>query len=544
MKFYLAQINTIVGDLDGNLEKILREYKKAEEQLCDLIIFPEMTITGYPAEDLWKKISFVKEANKKILEILSITKDKKCAVLVGCPSVSINKAKKEVIYNSAFLIENGEVKQIINKKVLPNYGVFDEKRYFEASNTLSYVEFRGKMIAILICEDLWSPANLYLLQEQFFDFIITINSSPYSIGKAQARRQTIANIAKQIRKPFIYVNQVGGQDAIVFDGDSFVMNEEGQEVVALSGFEEFGKIFDSEKKYEALAPQNSDPLKSIYSACVLGLRDYVQKNGFSKVMLGLSGGIDSALVAVMAVDALGSENVGVYALPSKFNSKTSMDDALDLAQKLGLKLEVISIERTFNTMLETLRDQRVSDLAKENMQSRIRGNLLMAISNSNGALLLSTGNKSEMATGYATIYGDMCGAFNPLKDIYKTQVFALAKWRNQNIAMISRYKKDELIANNIINKAPSAELREGQKDSDSLPEYDILDKILFGLIEEEKSILELKNQGFDENIVKKVAKLMHLSEYKRKQAVIGPKISTMSFDKDRRYPITNKYHSF
>lgn len=564
MKLYLAQINPTVGDIAGNVQKILAQYKIAQEQGCDLAVFGEMAITGYPAQDLWQKKYFVQAANDAVLQILEQSRNSHCAILFGCPALTQNRAKKDVISNAAYFIEQGEIKKIIRKKTLPNYGVFDEKRYFEPENSLSFIEFRDQTLAILICEDIWDLKNIYLLKEQIFDNVIVINASPYSAHKHIYRTQMAKNFSATINKPLIYLNLVGGQDSIVLDGTSFVVNEKGEKVLQMKSFEEDAAIIEMEKGFvgacvhphEESENMQTPPLQENpeisarnYSACVLGLRDYVTKTGFSKVMLGMSGGVDSALVAVMAVDAFGPENVSLYALPTKYNSPESFTDAQTCANKISCNLQVISIESIFETMqysLETTlsncaQNQAAIALAKENIQSRIRGNVLMSLSNASGALVLSTGNKSELAVGYATIYGDMCGAFNPLKDAYKTQVYELVKWRNDNIPAISLYKKIDLIPQNIITKAPSAELRPNQKDSDSLPDYDILDKILFALIDEKKSPQDIILQGFDENLVKKVAKLLHNSEYKRHQAVIGPKISDMSFDKDRRYPIANKF---
>lgn len=577
-KIYLAQINTIVGDLEGNAKKILQEFRKAEAEDADLAIFCEMSVTGYPAEDLWLKKYFIDAANEKIKEILAATKGSRCAMVLGAPHSSLNRANKNIIHNAAFLLENGEVKKIMRKKTLPNYGVFDEKRYFEAESALSFFEFRNQTFAFLICEDIWDLKNLYLLQEQVFDCVISINSSPYSTNKNQYRNHIAQQFTASLKKPFIYLNQVGGQDSLVFDGGSFVLDENGKKVLELKKFAEDSATIDlnkgsvapdqklSAKNYEEnFVFSNNDATKNFlqkdeqfftktigiandYNACLLGLRDYIVKNNFSKVILGMSGGIDSALVATLAVDAIGAENVKLYALPSRFNSESSMNDAKECAKNLRVDLEVISIEKAFATMVSTLYDycgaaatSKAASLARENLQSRIRGNILMTISNTTGALLLSTGNKSELAVGYATIYGDMCGAFNPLKDLYKTHVYELVKWRNSNVSMISLCKSINLIPQSIVIKEPTAELRDNQKDSDSLPPYEILDKILFALIEENKSIAEIIKSGFDSEIVKKVAKLFYSSEYKRHQAVIGPKISNMSFDKDRRYPITNKF---
>lgn len=570
LKIQLAQINPTVGDLDGNCAKILREFQKADEAGCDLVVFPEMTICGYPCEDLWLKKYFIAAVKEKILEILSATKGSKCAILLGAPLVGFNNAKKEVVYNSALLLEDGEIAKIIHKKILPNYDVFDERRYFEPAHALSTVEFRGLTLAILICEDLWDAKNLYLLREQILDAVIVINASNYSTQKHQARQRIAENFAKSLGKPLLYVNQVGAQDSLVFDGLSFVLDAAGKNVLQMSGFCEDRAVVEITKITEevesgprnksgvtvceftpsachsapsdchpGLVPGSVDELGRDYSACVLGLRDYIQKNGFTKVLLGMSGGIDSALVATIAVDALGAENVALVALPSRYNSETSMDDAQNCAKNLSVNLEITSIEMTFSAMLMSL--DEISDVARENLQSRIRGNILMTQSNSSGALLLSTGNKSELACGYATLYGDMCGAFNPIKDLYKTRVYELAKWRNENAPGISSCTQKNLIPQNILTKAPTAELRLDQKDSDSLPEYEILDKILFSLVEEQKSIAEIIAAGFEGELVKKVVKLFYASEHKRRQSCPGPIVSEMAFDKGRRYPITNKF---
>jgi len=551
LKIHLAQINLTVGDLDGNCAKILNEFKLASEAGCDLAVFPEMAVSGYPCEDLWQKKYFIAACADKIWEICKATIHSKCAILLGAPTIEKFR-DKEIIRNSALLIEQGEIKKIINKKTLPNFGVFDERRYFEPATMLSLVEFRDLTLAILICEDLWDAKNLFLLQEQILDAVITINASPYSRKKHYDRQKITERICKTLGKPLLYLNQVGGQDSLVFDGSSFVMNSEGKITLQMKGFEEDSAVVEVEKGAilvmhgeSPLTPEGYSAASSTkfdYMACVLGLRDYVLKNHFRQVLLGMSGGIDSALVAAIAVDALGSENVALYALPSRYNSETSMIDAKNCAKNLGVNLEIISIESTFESMIFELSQahQEISGLTKENLQSRIRGNILMALSNNSGALLLSTGNKSELACGYATIYGDMCGAFNPIKDLYKTEVYKLAKWRNENSPKISAFTQTNLIPQNILTKAPTAELRENQKDSDSLPDYEILDQILFALIEEQKPISEIA-KNFDENLVKKIAKLFYSSEYKRAQAVIGPKISDMSFDKDRRYPITNKF---
>ena len=550
---YLAQINTSVGDITGNCNKIIEQCQIAQAKNCDLIVFPELTICGYPCDDLWKKKSFVESCEQAIMSIVEFSKQLKITILVGSPISDVVK-NKAVIRNSALLIAQGKVKKIINKKTLPNYAVFDEKRYFEAGSTLSYVEFGGQTLAILICEDFWDKRNWLLLKEQIFDNLIIINSSPFEVNKQQLRLGKASELAKTLNKSLIYVNQVGGQDSLVFDGSSFVVNKNGEVELQLANFSTDFSIIEVnknsqlkiiEKNNAKLSNFTNDNLAQIYSAMVLGLRDYLKKNKFSDVLLGMSGGIDSALVAMIAVDAITAKHVKLYALPTKFNQLQSFSDALQCANNLGLELKTIEIEEIFQNILSNLEKQgeKLNSLAQENLQSRLRGTILMSISNSTNALLISTGNKSELACGYATIYGDMNGAFNPIKDLYKTQIYQIVNWRNNNFCQISDFKKTNLIPQNIISKAPSAELRFNQKDSDSLPDYQILDQILFALIEEEKSISEIVKDGFDENLVKKISQLFKNSEYKRAQSVIGVRLSKMSFDKDRRYPITNNFNN-
>jgi NAD+ synthase len=560
LKVQLLQLNFIVGDLAGNCQKILDAHQKAKSQEIDLILFSELAICGYPPEDLLLKKHFLEEIDKKIEEIKKATIDSKTAILLGCPylkkSTNLQSNSSE-LYNSAFLIEGGDIVAIANKTCLPNYGVFDEYRYFKPSPTLTNIEFRGFRFAVLICEDIWSATNAFLLGDKVFDFIISINASPFVTNKLEQRSKVIKDFIKNLHKPVLYVNQIGGQDSLVFDGGSFVSDKDGKIILRMKEFAEDSSIItlskksDEEDSFVDIEVINNSKLliqptkeEQIYNALILGLRDYVHKSGFKKILLGLSGGIDSALVTTIAIDALGPNNVKLFALPSKFNSQSSMDDAIKIAKNLGIKLEVINIEPIVESINKSLEEQFVNtkiNSTEENIQSRARASILMALSNKFGYLLLSTGNKSELAVGYATIYGDMCGAFNPLKDIYKTEVFALAKWRNKNIPAITIYQKLDIIPQNIITKAPTAELRENQKDSDSLPEYKILDKILYQLIEEEKSSDEIVKSGFEKVLVDNISKLLRNSEYKRKQAVIGTKISEKSFDKDRRYSLVNQF---
>lgn len=547
----ICQVNFVVGDLQGNSQKITDIYNDALYQNLDLLVFSELAITGYPCDDLLFKDYFIDEVEDYIAKICQITANKDTAILIGAPVYFSDRFENKNLYNCAILIENGEVIKVIQKNNLPNYGVFDEKRYFSKAHHLTDVKFRGFRLAILICADIWLQKNAFLLSDKNLDAVIAINASPFSNNKIEKRHQIAKNFIKNIKIPLIYVNQIGGQDGLVFDGSSFVLDKDGDVALQLAEFSEddANVTLDHDGLISHLKDIDNSKIGDskegrIYNCCILGIRDYLAKNNFEKVVIGMSGGIDSALVACMAVDALGSKNVKLVALPSKFNSQESFDDANECSKNLGIKLESVAIENLFTQYQKSLQEQFQgikADLTEENLQSRIRGNILMAISNKFGHLLLTTGNKSEMAVGYATIYGDMCGALNPIKDIYKSEIFSLARWRNANIPNISIYQQKSLIPNNIITKEPSAELRENQKDSDSLPSYDILDKILFNLIEEQKSLEQIIALGFDQNIVKKVAKLLYNSEYKRKQAVFGIKVSKMSFDKDRRYQITNKF---
>lgn len=544
MRIQISQNNYLVGDLDANFAIIKKEYFNACTNDSDLIVFSELAIVGYPPQDLLRKDYFLKEVKEKIDQIVRLTTANNCAILLGTPIV-----KNSLIYNGALFIKNGEVRRQLFKKELPNYKLFDEKRYFAASEVIDYLDLKGTKISVLICEDVWNFENIRQIKSHDSDLMVVLNASPFSADKIQQRYEVCSEFCRQVNLPLIYVNQVGGVDSMVFDGKSFVMDKRGRLSCKLAAFASDSRSIDFDIKMEILPQQKrilqDDLMADLYSAVTLALRDYVRKTGFEKVVIGMSGGIDSALVAVIACDALASENVRLVALPTRFNSRKSFDDATNCAKNLDLFLEVIPVEGVVNRTLEALQpnfDGTSTDVTEENLQSRVRGVILMALSNKFNELLITTGNKSEMATGYATIYGDMNGAFNPIKDLYKTQIFSLAKWRNDNIPDLSDYRRKNLIPTSIIDKEPSAELSAGQKDSDSLPSYEILDKILYKMIEEEKSVVQtIEETGFEESLVKKIAKLFYQNEYKRKQAVIGPKVSKMAFDLDRRYLITNQY---
>lgn len=541
MRVAVAQNNFIAGDLDYNFNKIVESYNQALEDNCDLVVFSELSICGYPVDDLLFKEYFHDSIDRFMKKIIDLTKYVDCYILIGLPI-----KKDSLLYNGAALIGKGEFKKQFLKNSLPNYKLFDEKRYFKNHNEIDFFELNGSRLSVMICEDCWDLYNLDKVKSHKSDAVIVLNASPFSPDKDIQRYDVCSKYALGLSTPLIYVNQVGGVDSFLFDGNSFVMNERGHVNEKCSSFaEDFLSIELSDLRGGKELSIDRDLDRDLYEAAVLSLRDYVFKTGFKKVLIGMSGGIDSALVAVMAVDALGPENVRLVALPTRFNSSQSFQDAKECAENLSVELKNISIQNIVDSVLLGLRPEfkdYESDATEENIQSRIRGVMLMAMSNKFNELLITTGNKSEMATGYATIYGDMNGAFNPIKDLYKTQVFKIANWRNKNIPKISIYNKDKIIPKNIIEKAPSAELSFDQKDSDSLPDYEVLDKILFNLIEGQKSVTQIvKEYKFEKSLVEKIVKLFYQNEYKRKQSAIGPKLSKMSFDRDRRYLITSKF---
>lgn len=543
MRIHISQNNFKIGDLDYNFEIIKSEYKDSCNKDSNLIVFSELAVTGYPPQDLLRKEYFIKSAEEVLEKIVALTNCEDCAILIGSP---ISRNGK--LYNAALLIKNGRIIKEFYKKELPNYELFDERRYFERGKIADCFVLDGLKISVLICEDVWANNNIEDIKAHRSDLLIVINASPFSTDKMAKRLEVCASGCRKLNSNLIYVNQVGGVDSMVFDGKSFAMNRKGELLELLSAFAQDSKAIYFDNNNEILSNKQvvrSDEMMDIYNALILAARDYVAKTGFAKVVVGMSGGIDSALVANILVDALSSENVRLIALPTRFNAKTSFDDANLCAKNLAVDLQTIAIEDIFNTTLDVLNPHfqgKSIDVTEQNMQSRIRGMVLMAISNKFNELLITTGNKSEMATGYATIYGDMNGAFNPIKDVYKSQVFALAKWRNENVPTLSVFRRKNLIPDSIIIKEPSAELAFEQKDSDSLPDYEVLDQILYKIVEEEKSVEQIIAQSeLEESVIRNIAKLFYQNEYKRKQAVIGPKISKMAFDLDRRYLITNNF---
>lgn len=542
----MAQLNQRVGDLAGNAGKMLEWRSQATG--ADLIVFPEQQLIGYPAEDLVLKPAFAARAAVELAKLALATADGGPAMLVG--SIFVDDG---ALYNGIALLDDGEIKDVRYKHELPNYGTFDEKRIFAAGPLPEPIEFKGVRLGVPICEDGWlAPVSLHL-KERGAELLISTNGSPYEIDKDDRRLEEV--FAARVREtglPLLFLNRVGGQDELVFDGSSFVLNADGAAAHRLPDWEEHLRITHWSKGDGGW--QCADGPKAlweehpadIYSAMVTGLRDYVDTNGFPGVVLGMSGGIDSAICAAIAADALGPDRVWCVMLPSRYTSQSSLDDAAECAAMIGCRIDTIPIlpaVDAFDSMLSGSFADRDVDITEENVQSRIRGVTLMALSNKFGHMLLTTGNKSEMSVGYATIYGDMAGGYNPLKDAYKMTVFALCEWRNQHCPRIGLGRAGPVIPENIISKPPSAELRPDQKDSDSLPDYPILDEMLHALVEEELSVNEVVARGFDRDTVVRIEKLLYLAEYKRRQAPPGVKLGTRNFGRDRRYPITNAFRS-
>ena len=532
-KLALNQVNFTVGALAKNTEKLISYYKKSANKV-DLSIFPELGIAGYPPEDLLLSDSFLKKVAEYQGEIIAETKKNNSAILFGAITKEMGK-----LYNVAYFAQNGVLEQIIYKNSLPNYGVFDEKRYFDVKNQYQVITLKETRFLILICEDLWQDDLLIKLKNLRYDEVIILNASPYNTGKLKSRIALTTLLSKKC----YYLNSVGGQDSLVFDGNSFILDNKGVLLDLLPSFEEV-QILSKETKKPIILPES---LAQDYNALTLGLADYVKKNNFSKVAIGLSGGADSALVAAIACDALGSDKVNLVTMPSKYTSAESFKDAESLLKQLNCnnhkQINIEEINSSFLTNLAPHFNNKAVDLTEENLQARIRGTLLMSLANKFGYLVLATSNKSESAVGYATLYGDMCGAYSVIKDVYKTKVYELIKWRNEHIPKLSLNPVKAPIDSNIITKAPTAELRDNQLDTDSLPDYEILDQILHHLIEEKKSIADIIAYGFNQEIVTRIYNLLKNSEYKRFQAAVGPKISELSFDKERRMPLTNNYEN-
>ncbi len=542
----VAQINQSIGDLVGNAAAMLAWRAKVET--VDLVIFPEQQLIGYPAEDLVLKPAFQAAAAAALEALALVTADGGPAMLVG--SIFVDRG---ALYNGIALLDGGKIAAVRYKRELPNYGTFDEKRIFSAGPLPDPVLFRGVKLGLPICEDGWLPTVCQHLARQGAEILISVNGSPYEIDKDDRRLEDVfASRVKETGLPIIFLNRVGGQDELVFDGCSFVLNADGQAAHRLPDWQEHLAVTHWNRasegwecKFGELAQWEDHPA-DIYSAMVLSLRDYVDRNKFPGVVLGLSGGIDSAICAAIAADALGPDRVWCVMLPSRYTSQQSLDDAAECARMIGCRLDTIPISpavEAFDAMLTGSFADKDVDITEENVQSRIRGVTLMALSNKFGHMLLTTGNKSEMSVGYATIYGDMAGGYNPLKDAYKMTVFAISNWRNVHKPRIGLGRDGAVIPGIIINKPPSAELRPDQKDSDSLPEYPVLDDILLGLVEQELSVDEVAARGHDRTVVQRIERLLYIAEYKRRQAPPGVKLGTRNFGRDRRYPITNAFRS-
>ncbi|MFT9242630.1 MAG: NAD+ synthase [Bifidobacterium aquikefiri] len=540
LRFALAQIDTCVGALDGNGEKVLEFTRKSVANKATVVVFPEMTLTGYPIEDLAFRATFRNAAWDKANALASQLKDEGFAdayVVVGTVGTDNERGLPR---NRMVILHDGVVWAGYDKHFLPNYGVFDEFRIFTSGQKSVVLEIDGYRIGVAICEDIWQDGGpVAELATKNIDVLLTINGSPYEAGKGHTRHELGARRAKEVHAPVVYLNQVGGQDDLVFDGGSFIIDEDGALLERSPQFVEHLDFWDlthdaSMSNASALSSELATD-EEMYRACVLGLRDYMLKNHFAGVCVGLSGGIDSALVATMASDACGGDNVWGISMPSTYSSQGSRDDARLLASNLGAHYQTESIERVFDCYQQQL---HLEGIAAENIQARIRGVIVMAYSNSKGLLALAPGNKSELACGYSTIYGDAIGGFAPIKDVLKTKVWDLARWRN-------RYAEshDDLppIPISSIEKAPSAELRPGQRDSDSLPEYGLLDKVLEAYIELAHGRADLLADGFDEHTVDTVMRLVDRAEWKRRQYPLGPKVTALAFGRDRRLPVTNAF---
>lgn len=546
LRIALAQLNPVVGDIAGNLQKAVEARREAEIEGADLIVFSELFLTGYPPEDLVLKGAFQRTARAAAVELARQTVDGGPAVLIGCPWL----ADDGKLFNAVLHLDKGEVRGYRAKVHLPNYSVFDEPRVFDEGPMPGPFNIRGVRIGVPICEDIWFPDVVECLEESGAEMLLVPNGSPYDFNKFDARMNLAVSRIKESGLPLAYVNQLGGQDELVFDGASFVLNADLSLPVQMPAWEEKIALTDWTREAkgwvcatgERAAIEESD--EALYLAVVQGLRDYVTKNRFPGVVLGLSGGIDSALVAAIAVDALGAGKVHCVMLPYRYTSSESLGDAAECAKLLGVRYDIVPIEEPvtgFTSALEKLFEGRQADATEENLQSRTRGVVLMAISNKFGSMLLTTGNKSEVSAGYATIYGDMNGGFNPIKDLYKTRVFRMARWRNENMPKGCLGPQGRVIPENIITRPPSAELRPDQKDEDSLPPYEVLDDILHCLVEEEMSVRDIVDRGHDRDLVKRVEHLLYISEYKRRQAAPGVKVTARNFGRDRRYPIVNGF---
>ncbi len=531
LKIALAQVNLLVGGIQANVEKIVQSAHHARDRLgADMVVFPELAITAYPPEDLLLRPDFIAEANRAVAEVARRTTG--IDVVLGYPEHGGDR-----LWNSAAVLRDGKKHAVYRKHVLPNYGVFDEQRYFTAGSEACVFQLQGVKIGLSICEDVWTRGVVETSRQKGAQIVLNLNASPFHSGKIHQREEVVRERIEATGMPIVYVNQVGGQDELVFDGASFVMDGQGQVVFRAQEFEEqLGLLeFHGDKPRQASIAPLYREISSEYKALVLGIRDYAGKNGFNGALLGLSGGIDSALVLALAVDALGADQVQAVLMPSRYTRDMSVQDAILEAELLDVNYHIIAIEPAVNAFEEMLREVFAGtekDATEENIQARCRGIVLMALSNKQGSLLLTTGNKSEMSVGYATLYGDMAGGFAPIKDVPKLLVYKLAMYRNSIAGVIPE---------RVITRPPSAELAPGQKDSDSLPPYEILDPILERYVELDQSVEQIIAAGFDRDVVHRAISLVDRNEYKRRQSPPGIRITSRAFGRDRRYPITSGY---
>jgi NAD+ synthase len=541
----LAQLNPIVGDVAGNQAKVRAARVQAAALGADLVLFSELVLSGYPPEDLVLKPAFQRSLQQAAEELAADTKDGGPAMLLPTPWVEDGN-----LHNAVLLLEEGRIAAKRFKVDLPNYGVFDEKRVFKPGPMPGPIVFRGIRLGVPICEDIWTPDVVECLSETGAELMLVPNGSPFEVDKDDVRLDLVRARIKESGLPFVYLNQVGGQDELLFDGGTFVVGADGEVKLAMESFQEQVTLTKWQRGNdgwicqpgEIVAPL--DRCTAIYRAMMLGLRDYVNKNRFPGVVIGLSGGIDSALTAAVAADALGPERVHTVMMPSPFTGTESLEDAAACAKALGIRLDNISIGpamEAFDDMLRPLFNNAERGVAEENIQARARGMTLMAISNKFGSMVVSTGNKSEMSVGYSTLYGDMCGGYSVLKDVYKTAVYDVSRWRNENLPEGALGPKTVVIPERILTKAPTAELRPNQTDQDSLPPYEQLDRILHGLIERDLAVDELVAEGEDRAVVQRVWRMLENAEYKRRQAPPGVKITSRALSRDRRYPITNAF---
>jgi NAD+ synthase len=546
LRIALSQQNPTLGDVEANLELAKAAHADAMRMKADLLLLSELFISGYPPEDLVLKAAFVDACMGAVEELALVTANGAPGIAIGCPL-----RDETGLFNAIAILDDGKVQTWRKKVDLPNYGVFDEKRVFDAGPMPGPVNFRGIRIGFPICEDIWGDLDVCeTLAESGAEFLLVPNGSPYVSEKMDVRHQVVIRQIIESGLPIAYLNQLGGQDELMFDGGSFVINSDHHLAVQMNQFEDstvtttWRRGDDGWFCKDGLKANLPDIQEANWRACVMGLRDYVNKNGFANVVLGLSGGIDSAICAAMAVDALGEERVRCIMMPYEYTSEESLKDAADCAKALGVRYEIVPIKAPvsgFNEALSELFEGTNEGVTEENLQSRARGVILMAVSNKFGSMVVTTGNKSEMSVGYATLYGDMNGGYNPIKDLYKMQVYQLSAWRNSYVPSDCLGPSGEVIPSNIIEKAPSAELRPDQTDQDSLPPYPVLDDILECLVEKEMSVSDIVAKGHELEVVLKIQHLLYIAEYKRRQSAPGVKITAKQFGRDRRYPITNRF---